>query len=155
MNRFPVRRRRGASGGFTLVEMMVVVFIIGLLAAVVIPNVTRAMKKARRATATMEIQSFKSALQAFYADNAFFPGTEQGLEALVRKPSVGKMSANYDEGGYLDAQEVPLDPWKNPYVYLQPGMHGGDYDIVSYGADGVEGGEGDDADVESWDLSAR
>ncbi len=82
-------------------------------------------------------------------DNGFYPSSEQGLEALVEKPTIGKVPNNYSENGYL--KKVPLDPWKNPFVYISPGAHG-DYDLISYGADGEEGGEGKFADVNSWEL---
>jgi len=86
-------------------------------------------------------------------DNGVFPTTEQGLDALVRRPGVGRLVPNWPEGGYLDKQEVPRDPWGNPYIYISPGQHSPDYDMKSFGADGLEGGESYNADIESWRVS--
>jgi general secretion pathway protein G len=84
-------------------------------------------------------------------DNGFYPSTEQGLEALIEKPTTGRIPKNYREGGYLEKKKITPDPWGNPYIYISPGTQG-DYDIISYGADGVPGGEGFDADITNWDL---
>jgi general secretion pathway protein G len=91
------------------------------------------------------------ALKLFKLDNGFYPDTQQGLESLIEKPTVGRTPPKYRDGGYLEQKKIPLDPWGNPYIYLCPGLHG-DFDIISYGADGKEGGEGKDADIKNWDM---
>ena len=142
-----VRRLRDRAG-FTLIEIMVVIVILGLLAALVVPKLIGRTEEAKKTQARVQIKHVQQALELFKLDNGFFPGTDQGLEALVRVPDAGRIPKNYRKGGYID--RVPKDPWGNPYVYVSPGTHG-DYDIGSYGADGVAGGEGEDADVNSWD----
>lgn len=135
--------------GFTLIEIMVVIVILGLLAALVVPKLIGRTEEAKKTQARVQIRSVEQALELFKLDNGFFPTTEQGLEALVRMPESGRTPKNYRRGGYLD--RLPKDPWGNAYVYLSPGSHG-DYDISSYGADGTQGGEGEDADINSWDT---
>ncbi|MGW8271811.1 MAG: type II secretion system major pseudopilin GspG [Thermodesulfovibrionales bacterium] len=137
--------------GFTLIEILVVVFILSLLAAVVAPRLIGRTDDAKIAAAKQQLSNLETALKLFKIDNGFYPSTEQGLEALVSKPSVGREAPNFREGGYLEKQEIPNDPWGNRYVYVSPGLHG-DYDVMSYGADGVEGGEGVDADITSWNI---
>jgi general secretion pathway protein G len=134
--------------GFTLIEIMVVIVILGLLAALVVPKLIGRTEEAKKTQVRVQIKSIQQALELFKLDNGFFPATEQGLEALVRVPESGRIPKNYRKGGYID--RVPKDPWGNQYVYISPGSHG-DYDISSFGADGVAGGEGEDADVNSWD----
>ncbi|MGE5248182.1 MAG: type II secretion system major pseudopilin GspG [Verrucomicrobiota bacterium] len=134
--------------GFTLIEIMVVIVILGLLAALVVPKLIGRTEEAKKTQARVQIKHIQQALELFKLDNGFFPTTDQGLEALVRVPEAGRIPKNYRKGGYID--RVPKDPWANPYVYVSPGTHG-DYDISSYGADGVAGGEGEDADINSWD----
>lgn len=135
--------------GFTLIEIMVVVVILGILAGIVVPRLLDEPEKARRTSAATQIRSFEEALGIFKLENGFFPTTEQGLQALVEKPTVGRIPTRYKEGGYI--KKIPLDPWGQPYLYLSPGVHG-DYDLFSYGPDGESGGEGDDADITNWDL---
>ena len=135
--------------GFTLIELMVVVVILGILAAFIVPKLLDRPEQARRTKASADIRSLEESLGLFKLDNGFYPSTEQGLQALVSKPTVGRIPSKYAEGGYL--RKVPADPWETPYVYLMPGVHG-DYDIISYGADGVPGGEGNNGDVQSWEL---
>ncbi|HEX9190904.1 MAG TPA: type II secretion system major pseudopilin GspG [Candidatus Deferrimicrobiaceae bacterium] len=135
--------------GFTLIEIMVVIVILGLLAALVVPKLIGRTEEAKKTQSRVQIKSIEQALELFKLDNGFFPTTDQGLEALVRLPDAGRVPKNYRKGGYLD--RVPKDPWGNAYVYLSPGSHG-DYDISSYGADGTAGGEGEDADINSWDT---
>jgi general secretion pathway protein G len=142
-----VRRFRDRAG-FTLIEIMVVIVILGLLAALVVPKLIGRTEEAKKTQSRVQIKHIEQALELFKLDNGFFPGTDQGLEALVRVPDAGRIPKNYRKGGYLD--RIPKDPWGNPYVYVSPGTHG-DYDISSYGADGVAGGEGEDADINSWD----
>ena len=142
--------RRNGQAGFTLLELMVVIVILGLLAALVVPKLIGQSEKAKQTAVRVQIKSLEQALQLFKLDNGFYPSTEQGLAALVRAPEVGRIPKNYRKGGYID--RIPNDPWGNPYVYLSPGAHG-DYDISSYGADGMPGGDGENADVNSWDAS--
>jgi general secretion pathway protein G len=142
-----VRRIRDRAG-FTLIEIMVVIVILGLLAALVVPKLIGRTEEAKKTQTRVQIKNLENALQLFKLDNGFYPGTDQGLEALIRVPEAGRIPKNYRKGGYLD--RVPKDPWGNPYVYVSPGTHG-DYDISSYGADGVAGGDGEDADINSWD----
>jgi general secretion pathway protein G len=132
--------------GFTLIELMIVVVILGLLATIVMPRMLNRPEQARRAKAKIDIRQIESALALFKTDTGRFPTTSEGLAALVSDPGI----RGYDNDGYLD--KVPLDPWGNQYIYICPGMHGKDYDLESYGKDGENGGTGDAADVESWNL---
>ena len=136
-------------GGFTLIEILVVVVILGILASIIVPRIMRRPEEARRTKAIVDIKAIETALNLYRLDNGVYPSTEQGLEALVTKPTTGIIPKNWKEEGYLD--KVPQDPWKNPFIYLHPGVHK-ELDLVSYGADGVEGGEGKDADIENWNL---
>src|SRR4030042_3649548 len=137
--------------GFTLLEIIVVVFILSLLAAVVAPKIMGRTDDARIAEAKIQIKNFETALRLFKLDNGFYPDTEQGLAALVERPAAGQIPQKYREGGYLEQKKIPLDPWGNPYIYISPGVNG-DFDIMSYGADGKEGGEAKNADIKSWDM---
>lgn len=137
--------------GFTLLEIIVVVFILGLLAAIVAPKIIGRTDDARIADAKIQIRNFETALKLYKLDNGFYPETSQGLQALVEQPTTGRIPQKYREGGYLEQKTIPDDPWGNPYLYLCPGLHG-DFDIVSFGADGKEGGEGKDADIRNWDM---
>ncbi len=137
--------------GFTLLEIIVVVFILSILAAIVAPRIIGRTDDARIAEAKVQIKNFETALKLYKLDNAYYPSTEQGLIALVEQPTSGQIPKKYREGGYLEQKRIPLDPWGNPYLYISPGIHG-DFDIMSYGADGREGGEGKDADIKSWDI---
>ena len=140
------------SKGFTLIEMMIVVFIIGILAAIVAPRLIGQSDKARIAQAKAQIKNFETALKLFKLDNGFYPSTEQGLEALIEKPTSGKIPHKYREGGYLEQKTIPKDPWENPYLYISPGVYG-DFDLICYGADGIEGGEKEkDADIQNWNM---
>ena len=138
-------------GGFTLLEIIVVVFILSLLAAIVAPRIIGRTDDARIEATKVQIKNLETALKLFKMDNGFYPDTQQGLEALVEKPASGRIPQNYKEGGYLEQRKIPLDPWGSPYMYVSPGLNG-DYDILSYGADGKEGGEGKNADIKSWDM---
>jgi general secretion pathway protein G len=135
--------------GFTLIEIMVVVVILGILAAIVVPRLLDEPEKARRTSAATQIRSFEEALGIFKLENGFYPSTEQGLQALVTKPTDGRIPTRYKKGGYI--KKIPLDPWGYPYLYLSPGVHG-DFDLFSYGPDGETGGEGENADVANWNL---
>lgn len=137
--------------GFTLLEIIVVVFILSLLVAIVAPRIIGRTDDARIAEAKIQIRNFETALKLFKLDSGFYPDTQQGLESLVEKPTTGRIPQNYREGGYLEQRKIPLDSWGNPYIYISPGLHG-DFDIISYGADGKEGGKDKDADIKNYDL---
>lgn len=137
--------------GFTLIEIMVVVVIIGILLAIVAPRLIGRTDDARVVKAKAQIRNFETALKLFKMDNAFYPSTEQGLESLVTEPVSGKIARNFKKGGYLDKKKITLDPWGNQYIYISPGLQD-DYDIISYGADGQPGGEEYDADITNWDI---
>lgn len=140
--------------GFTLIEIMVVVVILGILAGLVIPKLLERPEQARRTKARMQIEGLEAALKLFKLDNGYYPSTEQGLTALVEQPTTGRLPKHWKEGGYLDKGIVPLDPWGNPFIYISPGVMNKEYDLEAYGADGEDGGEGNDADIESWNLNA-
>ncbi len=133
--------------GFTLIEVMVVILIIGVLAALVVPKVMSRPDEARITAAKQDIATISQALNLYKLDNGRYPSTEQGLAALVKKPTVAPIPANWKSEGYLD--RVPKDPWGTPYQYLQPGVHG-TIDVFSFGADRAAGGEGNDADIGNW-----
>lgn len=139
------------SSGFTLIELMVVIVIIGILSALIVPRLISRTDEARITEATIQIKNFETALRLFRSDNGFYPSTEQGLEALVSLPAEGEIPEHYRDGGYLEKRTLPLDPWGNSYVYLCPGEQG-DYDILTYGADGAPGGSGYDRDLINWEL---
>ena len=141
----------GHSRGFTFIELMVVMVILGILATLVVPRIMGRPEEARRLKAKVQIESIETALKLYKLDNGYYPTTEQGLEALVEAPAVGRLPISWREGGYLEKGKVPKDPWKNEYIYLCPGVQG-DYDLSSYGPDGEPGGEGKDADINSWEL---
>lgn len=137
--------------GFTLIELMVVIVILGVLAAIIAPKIIGRTDEAKVTEAKVQIKNFETALKLYKLDNGVYPSTEQGLDALVEKPATGIIPRNWKEGGYLEKKKVPSDPWGNPYIYVSPGLHG-DYDIISYGADGARGGEGFSSDIESWSI---
>jgi general secretion pathway protein G len=143
------KREKRRENGFTLIEILVVVIIIGLLAALVGPRFFGQVSTARLGAAKAQIELFGTALDTFRLDVGKYPTTEEGLKALREKPS-GVEGWN---GPYLP-KEIPLDPWKKPYIYKSPGEHG-DYDLISYGLDGVEGGEKENQDVLSWKDIAK
>lgn len=143
-------RKRGERG-FTLIELMVVIVILGILAGLIIPRIMGRPDEARRAKARMQIESIETALKLYRLDNGDYPTTEQGLQALVEQPSVGAPAKNWRQGGYLERGKVPKDPWDNDFVYISPGAHG-DYDLSSLGADREPGGEGKNKDINSWET---
>lgn len=133
--------------GFSLLELMVVVVILSVLALVVVPRVIDRPDQARTARAQSDIAAIGSAVRLYKLDNFAYPTTQQGLAALVTRPSSDPVPVNWSTGGYID--RLPRDPWGRDYQYLSPGVHG-DFDVFSYGADGVAGGAGPDADIGSW-----
>ena len=137
--------------GFTLIELMVVIVILGILAGLIVPRIMGRPEEAKQLKAKMQIESMETALKLYKLDNGFYPDTEQGLQALVEMPETGNLPKNWKSGGYLEKGKLPRDPWGNEFVYLSPGVHG-EYDIVSYGADGVQGGEDKNADINSWEI---
>jgi len=132
--------------GFTLIELMIVIVILGLLSTIVVPRILHRPQEARRVKAKVDIKNIESALALFKIDTGRFPTTSEVLEALVSNPGV----EGYNSDAYMD--KVPKDPWGNLYVYITPGVHGKDYDLESYGKDGEGGGTGENADIESWNL---
>jgi general secretion pathway protein G len=136
--------------GFTLLEILIVITILGILASLIAVKLMDRPGEARQLKAQMDIQTLETALKLYKLDNAFFPTTDQSLRALVEKPSLGRIPPKWREGGYLDKEVVPKDPWDRDYLYLSPGVHNKDFDLWSYGADGEEGGEGENADVANW-----
>ncbi len=139
------------SRGFTLIELMVVMVILGILAGMIVPRIMDRPEEARRTKAAVDIQALEQALQLYKLDNGQYPGTEQGLQALIEAPSAGRLARKWRKGGYLDKSRVPVDPWDNEFVYISPGLHG-DFDLMSYGPDGEPGGEETDADINNWEL---
>ncbi|MEW6611934.1 MAG: type II secretion system major pseudopilin GspG [Pseudomonadota bacterium] len=142
-------RARLREGGFTLIEIMVVVVILGILAALVVPKIMSRPDEARIVAARQDISAILQALKLYKLDNYRYPTTEQGLQALAVKPTTQPIPPNWKPGGYLE--KLPKDPWGNNYQYLNPGTHG-EIDVFSLGADGAPGGEGNDADIGSWNL---
>ena len=134
---------------FTLIEVMVVVAILAVLAALIVPKVMSRPDEARVVAARQDIASLLQALKLYRLDNLRYPTTEQGLAALVTRPTLAPVPPNWKPGGYLE--RLPRDPWGHPYQYLSPGLRG-EVDVFSFGADGTAGGEGFDADIGSWNL---
>ncbi len=139
--------------GFTLIEIMVVVLIIGLLATLVAVNVIPRKEQANRVKACADINSLESALKLYYLDNHAYPTTEQGLKSLIEQPTTGQIPCCWKQGGYIEGGHIPKDPWGNDYAYMSPAPNGSDYVIMSYGADGKPGGEGRDKDISSLDAN--
>ncbi len=143
--------RIAAKKAFTFLELMVVMFILSLLVGIVGPRLIGRSDEARVVETKMQIKNFETALNLYKLDNGSYPETEQGLAALIEKPVTGKIPDNYRSDGYLDKKKIPRDSWSHPYIYICPGSHG-DYDIISYGADGKAGGEKQGADITSWTI---
>ena len=140
-----------SSRGFTLIELMVVIVILSVLAVWVAPKIMGRPDQAKQVKASVDIQSLETALKLYKLDNGYYPTTDQGLEALVRKPDSGKTAKNWRTGGYIEKGKIPKDPWGNEFIYLSPGAHS-DFDITSYGADGEPGGEEYDQDINNWEI---
>lgn len=149
--RHSVHRSPTASQGFTLIELLVVLVIIGILAGYVGPRIMGHPEEAKRTMASAQISALETAIESYKLDNGVYPSTEQGLQALVEAPSVGKLPKKWRKGGYMKKGKVPKDPWGNEYVYLSPGTHT-DFDIISYGADNESGGEDADQDINNWEI---
>jgi general secretion pathway protein G len=139
------------SRGFTLIELMVVIVILGILAGLIIPRIMGRPEEAKQVKAKIQIESLETALNLYKLDNGAYPDTEQGLQALIEKPETGRLPKKWRKGGYLEKGRLPKDPWGNDFIYLSPGAHG-DYDIISYGYDGVPGGEDKNKDINSWEI---
>jgi general secretion pathway protein G len=137
--------------GFSLIELMVVVIILGILAMYIGPKLMGRTEQAKRTQARVQMEGLETALKLYKLDNGVYPSTEQGLQALVQPPESGVIPRKYRKGGYLEKGKVPTDPWGNEFIYLSPGVQG-DYDIISYGADGVPGGDDDNRDINSWET---
>jgi general secretion pathway protein G len=143
---------RNSNRGFTLIELMVVVIILGILALYITPKIMGEPEKAKRVKARMDITTLETALKMYKLDNGVYPSTEQGLKALVEKPETGTAPKKWREGGYLEKGKVPKDPWGNEFVYICPVVNG-DFDLSSYGKDGAPGGEDeDDKDINNWEI---
>ena len=139
------------SRGFTLIEIMVVIIILGILAVYIGPKIMGRPEEAKQVKAKVDISALETALKLYKLDNGVYPSTEQGLQALVERPESGNIPTKWRDGGYLDKGKVPKDPWKNEFIYISPGVHS-DFDIISYGSDGVPGGEGQNMDINNWEI---
>jgi general secretion pathway protein G len=148
---FPNQFSHKRETGFTLIELMVVIVILGILAMAIAPKIMGRPDEARQVKAQMDIASLETALKLYRLDNGIYPTTEQGLQALVQTPDKAPPARNWKKGGYLEKGKIPKDPWGNAFVYLSPGIRG-DYDILSYGADGMPGGDGFDKDITNWET---
>ena len=137
--------------GFSLIELMVVVIILGILAMYIGPKLMGRTEQAKEVQTRVQIEGLETALKLYKLDNGVYPTTEQGLQALVEMPDTDNSLQNWRKGGYLEKGKVPKDPWGNEFIYLSPGIQG-DYDITSYGADGVPGGEDENKDINSWEI---
>jgi len=137
--------------GFTLIELMVVIVILGILVSFIAPRLMGRPDEAKQVKARIQMESMETAIKLYKLDSGMYPTTEQGLQALVEQPQTGTLPRKWRKGGYLEKGKVPKDPWGNEYIYLSPGASG-DYDIISYGADGVPGGEEFDKDINSWEI---
>lgn len=149
LKKFDSRRILKKRRGFTLIEIMVVVVIIGLLSALVGPRLIGQSDEAKRKTTQTQISQLEQVLGLYYLDNGAYPTTNQGLSALITAPTTPPEPINYKKGGYM--KKMPKDAWGREFIYVCPGEHG-DFDILSYGADGAEGGSGANADIMNWDA---
>ena len=141
--------KKNNRAGFTLIELMVVVVILGILAGMLVPKLMGRTDQAKATKAKVDITSLETALKLFRLDNGRYPSTSEGLQALITSP---ENDTGYNQGGYLEKGNVPKDPWGNEYLYLCPGSHG-EFDLSSYGADGVAGGTGKNRDINNWEIN--
>jgi general secretion pathway protein G len=148
---FRIPRTLLGNRGFSLIELMVVVIILGILAMYIGPKLMGRTEQAKVVQTRVQIEGLETALKLYKLDNGVYPTTEQGLQALVERPETQNVLQNWRKEGYLEKGKVPNDPWGNEFIYLSPGIHG-DYDITSYGADGVPGGEDENKDINSWEI---
>jgi general secretion pathway protein G len=146
-----LQKLRYDNRGFTLIELMVVIIILGVLAMYVAPKIMGRPGEARQVKARLDIQNLETALKLYKLDTGMYPTTDQGLQALVEKPETGNVPKKWKDGGYLEKSRVPKDPWGNEFIYLSPGLKG-DFDIISYGLDGVPGGEKENMDINNWEI---
>jgi general secretion pathway protein G len=137
--------------GFTLIEILIVIVILSILAWQLAPRIMGKPEEAKQVRAQMDIGTLETTLKMYKLDNGFYPSTEQGIQALVEPPTIGRPAPKWREGGYLEKRRVPKDPWGYEYIYLSPGVNS-DFDLSSYGADGEPGGEGSDKDINNWEL---
>jgi general secretion pathway protein G len=143
--------KRTSQSGFTLIELMVVIVILGILAGLIVPRIMGRPAEAKQLKARMQIESIETALKLYKLDNGSYPDTEQGLAALVAPPESGPIPKNWRKGGYLEKGKAPSDPWGNEYLYISPGNNGS-FDLSSLGADGARGGEDENADINNWEI---
>ncbi|MDZ7762792.1 MAG: type II secretion system major pseudopilin GspG [Desulfovermiculus sp.] len=139
--------------GFSLIELMIVVVILGLLAGMLVPRIMDRPQEAKVTKTKTDIRTLESALRFYRLDNGHYPTTKQGLQALISRPETKPQPQNWRSGGYLETSSLPRDPWGNTYIYRCPGDAQRDFEIISLGADGQEGGEGFDQDITNWELS--
>ncbi len=137
--------------GFSFIELMVVVVILGILAGMIVPRYMGRTDDAKVVKAKVDIAALETSLKMYRLDNGTYPSTDQGLMALIEKPTTEPAAPNWSTNGYLDKKSLPKDPWGREYLYLSPGIHE-EFDIICYGADGTPGGEGKNADINSWEL---
>lgn len=149
------RRRiqaRKTNQGFTLIEVMIVVVILAILAAIIVPPLMRRPGEAKEVAAKQDILAIENAMDLYKLDNGFYPSTEQGIRALVVKPTTEPIPQNWETGGYL--KNIPVDPWGHPYRYLNPGQHG-EIDIFTYGQDNKPGGTGENKTIGNWTITKK
>ncbi len=146
-----IAEQKKGQRGFSLIELMIVIVILGLLASMLVPKIMDRPNEARVTKAKMDMKALDSALKLYKLDTGRYPTTEQGLMALITKPELRPVPRNYRKGGYLDGTAAPVDPWGYDYIYRSPGEEDRPYELISLGADGMEGGEDYDADIKSWE----